>query len=289
MKVLVIGGTGTVGSQTVKELLQKNMEVHVLTRDPEKAKSLPEGAKAVIGNILDPETVKSIFKGMDGVFMLNPVSTEETTEGLFAINGARMAGVKRFVYMSVQDIEKAVHLPHFGSKLSIETALKDSGIPYTILRPNNFYQNDYWFKDAILQYGVYPQPLGNKGTSRVDVRDIAELAAIAMTSDEHEGKTYNLVGPEPLTGPGTAELWSKALGKKVSYGGDDLEAWEQQSLQYLPAWMVFDFKLMYDHFQRNGFYGTQEDVNRLTEVLGHAPRRFEDFAKETAEQWSVLA
>lgn len=82
MKVLVIGGTGTVGSQTVKELLARNVEVQVLTRNPEKATSLPEGAEAVKGDILDLNTVRTIFKGIDGVFMVNPVSTTETYEGL---------------------------------------------------------------------------------------------------------------------------------------------------------------------------------------------------------------
>ena len=63
-------------------------------------------------------------------------------------------------------VDRAPHLPHFGAKLPIEAAIKASGIAYTIVRPNNFYQNDYWYKDAMLQYGVYPQPLGGVGLSR---------------------------------------------------------------------------------------------------------------------------
>lgn len=289
MKVLVIGGTGTVGSQTVKELLAREVEVHVLTRSAEKAQDLPQGAHAVVGDILDPGTVRTIFNGMDGVFMLNPVSITETSEGLFAVNGARMAGVKRFVYMSVHDFEKAIYLPHFGSKLAIEAAIKTSGMAYTLLRPNNFFQNDYWFKDVMLQYSVYPQPLGSVGTSRVDVRDIAEAAAIALTTEGHNGKIYNLVGPEPQTGESTAAAWSKALGKTVVYGGNNMEAWEQQALQYLPPWMVFDFRLMYEYFQKNGLIATQEDIEQLTHLLGHEPRSFSEFTKETAGQWVVTA
>jgi uncharacterized protein YbjT (DUF2867 family) len=127
-------------------------------------------------------------------------------------------------------------------------AIEASGIPYTVLRPNNFFQNDYWFKDALLQYNVYPQPIGDKGLSRVDVADIAEAAAITLTADGHEGKTYNLVGPEVLTGEKTAEMWGEALGQQIIYAGNDLDAWEQQFLQYLPASVVFDFKLMYQAF-----------------------------------------
>lgn len=289
MKILVIGGTGTVGSQTVKELLAKNAEVFVLTREQDKASSLPEGATAIVGDILDPKTVRSVFKGMDGVFMVNPVSLTETSEGLFAVNGARMAGVKKFVYMSVQSLDKAVHLPHFGSKVPVEEALKASGMTYTILRPNSFFQNDYWYKDAMLQYGVYPQPIGDAGLSRVDVRDIAEAAAITLTTSGHEGKTYNLVGPDPQTGADVAAAWSSVLGTPVAYGGNDMDAWEEQTLQYLPAWMVFDFRLMFEHFQKHGLKATEEDLTNLTALLGHAPRNFDAFAKETAKHWAVMA
>lgn len=285
MKVLVLGGTGMVGSQVVQELLARNVDVQVLTRNAEKAASLPEGAQAVIGDLLSPHAVRPLFDGVDGVFLLNPVSISEASEGLFAVNNARMAGVKRIVYMSVHNLDGAIHLPHFGSKLPIELAVKASGIPYTILRPNNFYQNDYWLKDVLLQYGVYPQPIGSVGLSRVDVRDIAEAAAIALTTDGHEGETYNLIGPDIHTGQTTADVWSQELGKPIAYGGDDLEAWEQQSLQYMPGWMVFDLKLMYEFFQKEGLKATAEDIERQTKLLGHAPRGFEAFARETAAMW----
>jgi uncharacterized protein YbjT (DUF2867 family) len=285
MKVLVLGGTGLVGSQVVRELLARGAEVSVLTRSAEKAGTLPGGARAVTGDLLEPKTVRSVFAGQDGVFLLNPVSATETHEGLMALNGVRMAGVKRLAYLSVHSVDTAPHLPHFGSKIAVEAAIKACDIPYTILRPNNYYQNDYWFKDAMLSYGVYPQPLGNVGVSRVDVRDIAEAAAIALTAGGHAGETYNLVGPRPCTGQGTAQMWSSALGKPIAYGGDDLDAWEQQSLQYLPAWMVFDFRLMYAFFQKKGLKATPADIERQTRLLGHAPRGFEDFAAETAKAW----
>ena len=204
-----------------------------------------------------------------------------------AVNGARLAGVKRLVYLSVQDADVAVHLPHFGSKFAVEAAVKASRFEWTILRPNNFYQNDVFFKDALLQYGVYPQPMGDVGLSRVDVRDIAEAAAIALTTGAHAGKTYNLVGPEPVTGKSTAETWSRVLGRPIAYAGDDLDAWEKQSLQYMPASLVFDFRLMYQFFQEKGLLAGPADVERQTRLLGHPPRRFEDYAREMAATWKA--
>lgn len=80
-------------------------------------------------------------------------------------------------------------------------------------------------------------------------------------------------------------MYSGALGKPIAYAGDDLEAWEKQQLQYLPDWMVFDFKEMYAFFQQHGLKGSPETIERQTRLLGHAPRSFEAFAAETAETW----
>jgi uncharacterized protein YbjT (DUF2867 family) len=285
MKILVTGGTGTVGSQVVKELVARGASVSVLTRDAGKAAGLPAGVTAVQGNLQDPGTVRRVFDGMDGVFLINPVSPTETHEGLMAVSGIRAAKVKRLVYLSVHNLDACPWAPHFGSKIGVEDAVRKSGVPFTILRPNNFYQNDYWFRDAMLQYGVYPQPIGNTGLSRVDVRDIAEGAAIALTTGGHEGQTYDIAGPDVVTGESTAKIWSDALGRPVAYAGDDLDAWEKQSLQFLPDWMVYDFKLMYAHFQAEGLKISPEALAREERLLGHAPRSFEAFAAETAGGW----
>jgi uncharacterized protein YbjT (DUF2867 family) len=284
MRVMVLGGTGTVGSNVTRELLARGVEVHVLTRGT-SGKHVPEGAFGVQGDLLDPRTVRTAFAGMDGLFLVNGWSMSECHEGLMAVCGARGSEVGRIVYLSVHRVDEAAYLPHFGAKLGIEAAVAGSGIPYTILRPSNFHQNDHWFKDAILQYGVYPQPLGDVGVSRVDVRDIAEAAALAFTEDGHDGETYNLVGPEPMTGESTARVWSETLGREIRYGGNEMDPWEEMNLRYMPAPQVYDFRLMYEFFQREGLLATGDDVDRQTELLGHAPRSFVDFARETAVAW----
>jgi uncharacterized protein YbjT (DUF2867 family) len=287
MKVLVVGGTGTVGSQVVQGLHAKGIEVGVVTRDTARAKTIHPEAAIHQGDLLDPASVREIFKGYDTAFMLNRTTTTETHEALLALNGAVLCGVKRFVYMTIHDLQKALHLPHFGAKLPVEEALKKSGMEWTIIRPNNFYQNDYWFKDALLQYGVYPQPLGSKGLHRVDVRDIAEASVVALTQSGHAGQVYDLVGPEATTGPGAATLWSQALGKPINYGGEDMDAWEKMNAQWFPAYIAFDYRLMYEFFQREGLLATPAAIERLTKVLGHAPRRYEDFVNETAHAWKM--
>src|SRR5215213_9183897 len=146
MKVLVTGGTGTVGSAVVGQLAGAGVDVSVLTRDPAKL-AAASGVTPVKGDLQDPAAVRRAFDGAEAVFLLNAVSQTEASEALMALTGMRLAKVKRVVYLSVHHADKAAWLPHFGSKVGVEEALKVSGLPFTILRPNNFYQNDYWFKD----------------------------------------------------------------------------------------------------------------------------------------------
>jgi uncharacterized protein YbjT (DUF2867 family) len=187
--------------------------------------------------------------------------------------------------MSSFQIESTAFLPLGGAtKLPIENALKLSGIPYTILRPNNFFQNDLWYKDSILGKGIYPQQIGFKGMSRVDVRDIAELAAIALSTEGHAGQTYNVVGPEILTGPSTAASWAKALGRDVRYAGNDTEAYERDHA-FMGSSLVFPYRLFLEFYQEHGLIASEDDVRIMTRLLGRAPRSHQAFAQETAREW----
>ena len=144
-----------------------------------------------------------------------------------------------------------------------------------------------WFKDAIVQYGVYPQPIGDIGLSRVDSRDIGEAAVRALTQDGHLGKTYALVGPYPVTGASCAAEFSKALGKPVAYGGNDLVAWAKSMAPYMPAWAVYDYALMYAAFQAKGLEATPAQLDETRAILGREPRKFSDFVQETAAAWKA--
>ena len=280
MKTLVIGGTGTVGSQVVKLLLQQHQPVRVLTSSLENAARLPETVEAVIGNLNVPETLEGIFAGVDRVFMLNASSQTEEKQGQNAVAAAVRAGVRKIVYQSIHNVRKSEYIPHFQPKILIEDAIIQSGLNYTFVSPNNFFQNDFWFKEAIVNYKLYPQPIGDIGLSRVDIRDIAEVAVKALLSDDYLGQTIPLAGPEVLTGPRVAHILSEQLGYAVSYAGNDLDAWAAQARLYMPAWLVEDWKLMYQLFHREGVLASEEDLNTLTQVLGKAPRSYADFVKE---------
>lgn len=286
MMHLILGGTGTVGGAVARELLARGERVRVLTRYPDRGSHVPEGAETVVGDLRDPGGYHRVFSGFDTLFLLNAVSESELQEGLAAVNEARRAGAARIVYLSVHDAEKGPHIPHFAAKLAIEEAIRRSGVPYTLLRPNNFYQNDLWFREAVTHFGVYPQPIGDVGISRVDVRDIAEAGANALTRSGFENRAFTLAGPEPLTGEACAHAWSEVLGREVRYAGNDLQAWAREASRTLPAWMVYDFGLMYALFQERGLRATAEQIAETERIVGHLPRTYGDYVQETETIWS---
>jgi uncharacterized protein YbjT (DUF2867 family) len=283
MKVLAIGGAGHVGSEVVKELLKRNAEVDVLVR--KEGTKVSEGANAVVGDLLDPVFLEKALNGIDKLYLLNAVTPDELTQALIAYDLARRMKLKHIVYHSVFRVDHFKDVPHFASKFALESALHAFDLPFTIIRPNYFNQNDVELKDPLTKAGIYPMPLGPVGVSTVDVRDIAEATAIALTTAGHEGKTYNLNGPDIVSGLGAAVIWSEVLGKKIKYAGHDMDAFEKQMRDKSPSWSAFDLRMMFQGYIERGFVAGDGDLETLTTLLGHAPRRYIDFARETAVAW----
>jgi len=286
MTILVVGGTGQVGSEVVKRLVRRGERVRVPSRSEERLGELPHGVEGVVGDLTDPVTYPAIFDGAERMFLLNALTTDELQQGLAAVNEARRAGMRHVVYQSIHDVETGPHVPHFASKIAVEYALRESGLAWTFVRPNNFHQNDLALREAIVDHGVYPAPLGTVGLSRVDVRDIAD-AAVAALAGGWEGRSIDLVGPDVLTGPECAAMWSEALGREVAYGGDDLDAWTEQMRGFgLPDWLTYDLVLMWRLFQEEGLAASEEQLDATREILGREPISFRDFVRETAASWS---
>ena len=194
MKILVIGGTGKVGAEVVKELQKRKADIRLLVR--KSGTPTPPGVEVAIGDLLDPVSVEKAMHGVDKLYLLNAVSPDELTQGLIAYDLAKKLKLKHIVYHSVFRVEHFKDVPHFASKLAIESAFREFDVPFTIIRPNYFIQNDASLKEPLTKAGIYPMPLGDVGISAVDIRDIAEATAIALTSEGHDGMTYNLNGPE---------------------------------------------------------------------------------------------
>ena len=287
MKILVVGGTGNVGSGVVIELLKRGAEVRALVRKQPAAGKLPAGVEATIGDLLDPVSVEKAMQGVDKLFLLNAVVTDELTQALIAYGIAKRIGLKHVTYLSVFKVNEFRDVPHFASKLAVENALREFGVPYTILRPGYYIQNDLNLKGALTSAVVYPIPIGTAGIATADIRDIAEAAAISLTEKGHEQQTYDIVGPTLISGPGNAAQWSKLLGKEIKYTGHNFDQWEQGMRANMPSWSAFDLRMMFQGYFDRGFASTETEVARLTKLLGRAPRSYEDFAAETANLWKA--
>jgi uncharacterized protein YbjT (DUF2867 family) len=286
MTILVTGATGNVGRQVVEHLVKRGADVRALVRDPAKA-VFPAGVSVVQGDFLDVDSLRNAMSGVSTLFLLNAVVPDEFTQALVALNLARSAGIERIVYLSVIHSDIYVNVPHFAGKFGIERMIEQMDFKATILRPAYFIQNDLMIKDVITSYGAYTMPVGAKGLAMIDVRDIAEIAALELLRREQAAEPLptnriNLVGPQALTGADIAAIWSDVLARPIIYGGDNTESFEQNLKPFIPAWMAYDMRLMGERFLTDGMLPNAGDAERLTAMLGRPLRSYRDFAVETS-------
>ncbi|GEN13374.1 Uncharacterized conserved protein YbjT, contains NAD(P)-binding and DUF2867 domains [Myxococcus fulvus] len=284
MTILVTGATGAVGRHVVEQLTRRGADVRALVRDPAKAR-FPTGVAVVQGDLLDIDSLRSAFSGVSTLFLLNAVVPDEVTQALIALNLAREAGIQRIVYLSVIHSDRYVNVPHFAGKFAVERMIEQLGLGATILRPAYFMNNDVTIKDVVTGYGVYPMPIGGKGLAMIDTRDIGEIAAIELLRREQSAaplplERLNLVGPDTLTGPAVAAIWTEVLERPIAYPGDDTAGFEQNLRRFMPSWMAFDMRLMSERFLTDGMLPEAGDVARLTTLLGRPLRSYRDFAAE---------
>ncbi|WP_426440766.1 NmrA/HSCARG family protein [Bradyrhizobium genosp. P] len=289
MAILVTGSTGTIGMQVLNHLAGHGVEVRALTRSPGNAQ-FPANVTPVRGDLADLDSVRAALDGVSTLFLLVPNVADELTQAMLTLTVAREAGVKGIVYLSVLKGEAYADVPHFAGKYTVERMIEALDLPATILRPAYFIQNDIRLKDPLLKFGAYGMPIGGKGVSMVDIRDIGDAAAIELLRRERAAaplgrETYALVGPDSLTGEAIAAIWSEALGRAIRYGGDDLVTMESRLKATMPAWHALDLRLMIGRYQSDGAVATADDIARLTKLLGRAPRSYRDFARDAAAQW----
>jgi uncharacterized protein YbjT (DUF2867 family) len=290
MSILITGSTGVIGSEVIAQLQEQGVEVRALTRSPEKAR-FPEGVTAVKGDLSDVESMRNALAGVSTLFLLASNAADEVTQALQTLNLARDAGVKGIVYLSVFKAAEYADVPHFTGKYTVERMIEQCELPATILRAAYFIQNDVRQKDALLGHGVYGMPIGHKGLSMVDIRDIGEAAARELLRREKAPaplprETYALVGPDAISAESVAAIWSEVLARPIRYGGDDLDVLEQRLKAFSPGWLAYDLRLMVRRYQTDGALASAAEVERFATLLGHAPRGYRDFAKATAAEWA---
>ena len=284
MSILVTGATGTIGSLVVEGLAAAGAQVNAFVRTPGK-QSFPTGVKEVVGDLTDVASLRAALSSVRTLFLLNAVTPDEVTQALVALNLAREPGIERVVYLSVIHADKFTNVPHFTGKHAVERMIESLEIPATILRPAYFMQNERMVQQVIQGYGVYPMPIGSAGVAMIDARDIADVAVAELLRRDRAlapspRVTLELVGPELLTGASVAKIWSAALGREVTYGGDDVAAFEGQMASMAPSWLAYDMRLMMAGIQKFGMHGADGAADRLQAMLGRPLRKYTDFVKE---------
>ncbi|MBV8436563.1 MAG: NmrA family NAD(P)-binding protein [Silvibacterium sp.] len=283
MSILVVGSSGTVGSEIIKLLALRGADFSALVQNP-KAK-VPNDVKTIQGDITEISSMRAALRGIDTLFLLNPVVPDELNRALLTLDLALEAPVKGVVYLSMFHADVFLDCPHACAKYATELMIHKLQVPATILRPNYFFQND---GKTVVEKGEYPMPIGPRGVSMVDVRDIAEVAAVAlMKRDQSPGplpiETIEIHGPDVINSESAIALWSEVLGKKVRYPGDDLHEAERRFSALMPSAMAYDIVAMYQGFHKYGMIGSRDAIDRLTALLGRPLRTYRAYAEECAD------
>jgi uncharacterized protein YbjT (DUF2867 family) len=252
-------------------------------RSKEEAAKVPAGTAAVIADFSDKSSLARALRGVESVYLVcSPIPELVQLEGN-AIEASVEAGVRRIVLNSALgagDYEKS--FPSWHKK--VEAKLKASQIEYCILRPNSFLQNILaYYAPSIRAQGAFYSSMGNARTSYLDVRDIAAVAAKALRSSDHDGKTYELNGPEALTCAEVAERISRHAGITAKYVDIPAEAQRKAMLeQGMPEWQVTAL-IDLQQYYTGGKGGTVDGV--LEGLLGRAPITIDRFLKEFAGEF----
>jgi uncharacterized protein YbjT (DUF2867 family) len=239
---------------------------------------LPPGVTAVAGDFDKPETLQSVLQGVDRVFLVTN-STERTQEQqLRFVEAANRAGVQHIVYLSQLHAAKDSPVRFLRYHAVVEEAIEKTRMAYTHLRPNLYMQGLLSFQPLIAKEGWFGAPVGDARVSAVDVRDIAAVAAEALSEPVHEGRTYDLTGPQALTHLEMAKALSTAMGLAIEFRDTPESTMRGALLSFgMPEWQADGLLEDYAHYRRGEAAGLSEDVLRVT---GAKPRNFQSFAQD---------
>lgn len=266
--ILVTGATGNVGGELARTLAATGEQVRALTRSGESA--LPPGVQAVGGDLNDPASLGAALAGVRGVFVLPGY---QDMPGLLA--EIKRAGAEHVVLLSGSSADGGDMTNAISHYMIIsETAVRDSGVSWTILRPSGFMSNTLQWVPQLRAGEVVRAPFARVRVAMIDSHDIAAVAALALTSAGHEGKHYMLTGPQSLLPADRVRVLSTVLDRDLRFEGQpDAEARAEMS-EAIPTEYVDAFFSFYAD-------GTLDDSTvrpTVQELTGRPPRTFEQWA-----------
>jgi uncharacterized protein YbjT (DUF2867 family) len=282
--ILVTGATGTIGRATVNALLKRSgVAIRAGVRTAVKAEALEKkGATPIDLDWGNPEKIVAAVKGVDKIFLLTPFTSEQVEIGKQLIDAAKAAKVKHIVKLSALGCESEPGIQLGRWHRAIERHLEASGIAYTFLRPNNFFENFLYYYPPTPE-GVVSLPFGDGKVSWIDGTDIGEAVAVTLTQEGHLNKAYALTGSEALGLAEIAEILTEVSGNKIRYA-DVPESTARDGMRKLgaPEWMI-DAMLELHVVNKAGYASAIS--GDLKNLIGRAPKTFKEFAWVNAEKF----
>ncbi|MDB5514818.1 MAG: hypothetical protein JWQ17_1576 [Tardiphaga sp.] len=276
--ILVTGATGLNGSALLRLLSAKGIATRALVRSRARAEAIAalHGVEIVEGDMARPETLGVALRDVDRAMLISssdPVMLE-VQSGF--IDAARAAGVKHVVKLSgiMPDLTSPFRFARMHGE--IERRLEASGMAFTHLRAGEFMPAYFRQVPSIVARGAMFLPMEDARIASIDVSDIAEIAALALTGSGHEGKTYPLTGPEALTMAEVAEKLSAATGKTIRYVNvAPEEARKAQLAAGMPPYLADALVELFAERRK----GKEAQVSAMAQtLLGRRPTSFDEFA-----------
>lgn len=272
--ILVTGATGNIGSELVSLLAQAGQQVRALVRDPAGV-ALPPGVQPVTGDLNRPDSLADALIGVRGVFLLPGYAD---MPGLLA--RMREAGVRRVVLLSSGSAALADMSNAISRYMTLsERAVREAGVPWTFLRPRAFMSNALRWLPQLRAGDLVRVPFAGVAAAAIDPADIAAAAALALTSDGHEGRIYELTGPDSLLPADQIAVLAKVLGRDLRCEGLPDEEARAQMEATMPAEYVDAFF----RFYADGTLDESQVLPTVREVTGHPPRTFAQWAEVHAD------
>lgn len=278
--VLVTGATGSTGSALVKLLSQRETPIRVMVRrkaDLSRVDATPESV--IVADFDDSESLTAAVHGIGRVYLVTPSSEKADAQQNRFAEIAAQAGVEQLVKLSQFAADEASPVRFLRWHAAVERRIRELGIGFTFLRPNLYFQGLLAFSRSIATHSRFFAPIGDARVSAVDVRDIAAVAATALTEPGHQGRTYTITGPAAITHGEIAAALSKACGREITFVDAPPEAFAQSLREVLPPWQVDGLLEDYAHYAR----GEAEIVHStVADITGHRPRDIDQFARDYA-------
>ncbi len=281
-KVLAVGASGKFAGLVIPELARRGVEVRGLVREQKEEQAVREhGASEIaVADLRDRASMDAALRGVDSVFYLAPAFMPNEAEvGKGVVEAARQAGVRRFVFSSV--IHPILNrLSNHAAKGPVEEAILASDMEYTFLHPAMFLQNYAEGWPHVVETGVLAEPWSTETRfSRVDFRDVAELAAVALTEDRLLYGTFELCSEKPRNRVEVAQIIGEVLGREIR--AEKLEIKDEGKGAQDPQQAAM--KPMLQWYDTHGLMGNSLTLEAILEAaLARPPRTMKSYFEELA-------